>query len=187
MLAFWDISSPAAGRSFSAHAGFTVIEVLVTLVLAAIVLGVALPSLQQFSANNQVVAASNSIVTGLNFARFNAITTGDDITICPSADGVACSNGNWGRNWIVFNDQDSDNAPDPAEVLKTEAIDTAVDTSGFGQAIVFRSDGVTSLGSNATITSCNAFSEESNKCIDVVVNAFGSIESESRLVAVVEE
>ena len=180
MSAYWVSKTPVCSRHFRASAGFTVIEVLVTLVLLAIVTGLALPSLQQYSANNQVVAASNSIVSGLNFARFNAITSGDDVTICPSANGTTCSAGNWDSNWIVFSDNDADAVPDPAEVLRVAALDSSVAVSGFSQAIVFRSDGITSLGSNATISSCYPVAEVSNKCIDVVVSSFGAIESSSR-------
>ena len=46
--------------------GFTVIEFAVTLALIGIGLGLAVPSLQTLFANNEIIAASNAIVTGMN-------------------------------------------------------------------------------------------------------------------------
>lgn len=160
-----------------AQAGFTIFEILITLLLAALTLGIALPSLQTFSANNQIVSASNSIISGLNFARFTAITTGDDITICPSEDGVSCLAESWHRSWIVFNDQNDDSIPDSDEILKTTALDSSVTANGFGQPIVFRANGTTALASDAVITSCYQHSGVTNKCMAITVSAFGSIAS----------
>jgi len=160
-----------------AQAGFTIFEILVTLLLASITLGIALPSLQTFSANNQILSASNSIVSGLNFARFTAITTGDDITICPSEDGISCLADSWHRSWIVFNDQNEDSVPDPDEVLRTTALDGSVTISGFGQPIVFKANGTTALASAAFISSCYEHSGVTHKCMRIMISAFGSIGS----------
>ncbi len=146
--------------------------------MAAIALAYALPSLQQFSANNQIVATSNSIISGLNYARFLSITTGDEITICPTANGTACADDNWHLGWIVFADADGDSAADADEIVRVLAYESEVAGSGFGAPIVFESDGTTALGSNATITNCFAHSGITEKCIAVVVNAFGAIHSQ---------
>ncbi len=158
-------------------AGFSVIELLITLVLIAISVSLALPSLQQFSANNQVQAASNSIVSGLNMARFNAITTGEETTICPSADGATCSNDSWGSGWIVFMDTDGDSAADAAELIRVVEIQGSIAASGFGNAITFESDGSTSRNSDTVIISCYAHESVSSKCISITINPFGSIVS----------
>ncbi len=183
MLAIRDKTNSAKRRLPRTHAGFTIIEILVGLVVAAIVLGLALPSLRELSANNQVVSGSHTIISGLNFARFNAITSGDDTTICPSEDGVSCSNDHWNESWIVFQDANEDGVADAAEVLKTTVLDSSIATSGFGQPIVFRSNGVTTLGSNAVISSCYAHSGVTSKCINITVNAFGAIQSVEQTVA----
>ncbi len=157
--------------------GFSIIEILITLVLIAISISLALPSLQQFSANNQVQAASNSIVSGLNMARFNAITTGEETTICPSADGQNCSNNSWGNGWIVFTDVNGNSAADTDELVRIVEIEGNIQASGFGNAITFDSDGTTSQGSDTVITSCYQHTAVSSKCVSITINPFGSIAS----------
>lgn len=166
-----------SGDGSRTEAGFTVFEILVTLLLAVITVSMALPSLQAFSANNQIVDASDSMISGLNFARFTAITTGEAITICPSGDGVSCLADSWHRSWIVFNDRDNDSSADPDEVLKTTTLDVPLTTSGFGQPIIFRANGTTALTSDAVITNCHEQSRVTGKCVAITISAFGSINS----------
>lgn len=166
-----------SGRSRRFSGGFTLIEFLVAMLLISIALGLAVPSLQRFTANNQVVSANNTIVTGLNMARSAAITTGNDITICPTVNGTSCAEDKWDSGWIIYNDLDSDDAPDAAEIVRVVTVESAVSNSGFGDSIVFQSDGTTELGSNATITNCYEFDEYSGTCMNVTISQFGLIES----------
>lgn len=179
-MSHWNGLLPDAGPTRRSSKGFTVIEFLVALTLVGISISMALPMLRQFSINNQLVSANNTIVTGLNLARSTAISTGDDITICPSADGASCAQDSWDKGWIVFNDADNDGAVDADEILRVITIESEVDNSGFGDQIVFQADGTTSMGSNATITNCSAHGEVAETCADVTVNQFGLIDSEKR-------
>jgi type IV fimbrial biogenesis protein FimT len=164
-------------RSPLSSCGFTVIEFAVTLVMLAVGLLLAFPSLQTLSANNQLVAASNSIVSGMNLARASAVTLGEDVTICPSRDSVACTEDSWNGGWIVFNDADADGAPDTAEIIRTVVLDGRVEGSGYGEGIVFRSDGTTSMDADAVITNCYVDPDVTGDCLDVTVSAFGLIQS----------
>ncbi len=157
--------------------GFTIVEFVIALLIGAITLTLALPSLLALSASNQVIAANNSIISGLNMARNQAIMSGDDITICPSNDGASCLDRSWDKGWIVFNDKDSDSVADAAEILRVIDIDGKIASSGYGQQIVFRSNGTTTMGSSAIITNCYSNSGISAKCLDINVNRFGMIES----------
>lgn len=166
-----------AGRPRLPSQGFTILEFAVALVLLGVALALAVPSLRQFSANNQLVSANNSIVTGLNLARSTAITTGDDITICPSANGATCAEDSWDQGWIVFNDANGDGNAATAEILRVVAIESDVNNSGFGENIVFQADGTTELGANATITNCREQGTVGENCANVTINQFGLIES----------
>ncbi|MSQ98701.1 MAG: hypothetical protein EXR85_05310 [Xanthomonadales bacterium] len=159
------------------EAGFTIIELAITLVMVAIGLALALPSLQNLVANNQVTAAANTIVSGLNLARSNAITSGENITICPVGSDGTCSESNWENGWIVFTDADGDSVADPGEIVRVVNLDGNTNASGFDDVIVFRSDGTTSLSANVTITNCYQNSSVSDHCSDVTVSAFGLIQS----------
>ncbi len=166
-----------AGRLRLSSRGFTILEFVVALALLAVAVGLAVPSLRQFSANNQLVSANNAIVTGLNLARSTAITTGDDITICPSSDGATCADDSWDDGYIVFNDTNGDGSVATAEIIRIITIESDVNNSGFGENIVFQADGTTGLGANATITNCREQGTVGENCANVTINQFGMIES----------
>ncbi len=174
MLVWNGIRAPLA-RPFAA--GFTVVEFAVTLVLMGIGLALAIPSLQSLTANNQVTAAGNTVVAGMNLARSSAITSGNNITICPSIDATTCTANRWESGWIVFNDANGNSAADAGEILRVITLEGNLTAPVFGDQIVFRSDGTTSMAADATITSCFADPNVTSQCFDVTVSAFGMIQS----------
>lgn len=98
----------------SAGRGFTVVELVVTLAVAAIVLATAVPSLATMVRNNRLAAASNELVTALQLARAEATRRGRPVSLCSSDDGATCaaSTQGWaGRRWLVFQDAASSGAP----------------------------------------------------------------------------
>ena len=55
---------------------FTLIEMLVTIAIAAILLALAIPSFRESTLNNQRAARVNELVTELNYARTQATSSG---------------------------------------------------------------------------------------------------------------
>lgn len=85
--------------------GFTLVELLVTLSVLAILLAVAVPSFQGTIASSQLTSRTNELVSALNLARSEAIRRGARVTLCKSSSGTACTNsGNWEQGWIAFVD-----------------------------------------------------------------------------------
>ncbi|PXX94913.1 GspH/FimT family pseudopilin [Halomonas sp. LBP4] len=70
---------PTAGND-KKRAGFTLIELLVTLAVAVILATVAVPSFQSMIATNRLAADYNSILSGLNFARSEAVAQREKVT-----------------------------------------------------------------------------------------------------------
>jgi type IV fimbrial biogenesis protein FimT len=107
--------------------GFTLIELMVTLGVSALLLSVGIPEFQGLIRDNRLVTQYNQFVSGLNNTRSEAIKRGLDVTICKrNTAGSACNNaGNWEDGWIIFADLDDDGAVDGNEtVLKVhEALD----------------------------------------------------------------
>lgn len=97
------------------HKGFTLVELMVTLAVAAVVLALALPSFQRLMQSNRADTIGNEFATALTFARMEALKQARRVTICASNDGVACAGG-WGDGYIVFVDSAATDAavPDPA-------------------------------------------------------------------------
>ena len=84
--------------------GFTIIELMVTLVVLAIVIAIAVPSFTGIIQRNTSVAIGEEFVTALNFARVEALKRRSSVSLCPSNDdGTACGN-NWSDGWIAFVD-----------------------------------------------------------------------------------
>jgi type IV fimbrial biogenesis protein FimT len=87
------------------HTGFTLIELMITLAIVGILLTVGVPSLKTFMQGNQLIAASNELISALHVARSEAIKLNSRVSICESSDGIKCSNtGSWKNGWIVFVD-----------------------------------------------------------------------------------
>ena len=84
--------------------GFTLIELMVTLAIAAIVLAIAVPSFQKTILNNKSVALGDEFAQALNFARSEAVKMKKRVSICASSNGETCT-GSWSDGFIVFEDQ----------------------------------------------------------------------------------
>lgn len=134
----------------SSHKGFTLIEMLTTVSVAAILFAIAVPSFVRLTVSNTLVNYTNDLVSTVNFARSEAIRRGSTVVICSSTNGTSCSGADdtWSEGWIVFanSDNDSPAVVDAGEtVLKVhEALTTGytlgTDTT-FAKEIDFDADG----------------------------------------------
>lgn len=87
------------------ESGFTLIELMVTIAVAAILLMVAVPSFKEMIDNNRLVTQVNALTTSLAVARSEAIQRSVQVTVCKSANLTACTtSGNWEQGWIIFED-----------------------------------------------------------------------------------
>ena len=85
--------------------GFTLIELMVTIAIAAILLALAVPSFRALLIANQMTAQTNDLVSDLAFARSEAIKRGVTVTACFANTPTTCGAGNiWTQGWIVFVD-----------------------------------------------------------------------------------
>lgn len=80
--------------------GFTLLELMITLAVLAILVTIALPSFTAMIARNQITAAGNELIAALQFARHEAVRRNAAVQVCGSSDGQACSDAGW-QNWIV--------------------------------------------------------------------------------------
>jgi len=84
--------------------GFTLVELIITLTLVAVVAGFAAPSVVHMIRENAVAAMNNQIVADIQFTRSEAIKRNTPVTICAANSNLnACIQGNdWSRGWIAF-------------------------------------------------------------------------------------
>ena len=83
--------------------GFTLIELMVTVTVLAIVLGIAVPSFQKLIINNKSLTFGDEFATALNYARSQAVKTSKRVSICASSNGATCT-GSWAQGFIVYQD-----------------------------------------------------------------------------------
>lgn len=114
-------------RSFG---GFTIVELLVTVSIIAILAALAFPSFAYVLRSNRVSAQANDLVGALTLARNEAITRSRGMTVCaadtrsgtPSECG---SRADWQKGWMAIIDDKTSGAPDDgikaSDILRTWA------------------------------------------------------------------
>jgi type IV fimbrial biogenesis protein FimT len=84
--------------------GFTLVELMVTLVVAAVLAMIAVPNFRDTLRRSHVSAASNALLADLAYARSEAVSRGNYVSLCPSnADGSGCQDGlAYEGGWLVY-------------------------------------------------------------------------------------
>lgn len=105
-------------RTRAAAAGLTLIELLVTIAIAAILAGLAAPSFRDMIVGNRLKSHASALLSSLLLARGEAIKRNGRVVLCKSADGAACTlSGGWEQGWIVFADGNNNAALDAGETV----------------------------------------------------------------------
>jgi type IV fimbrial biogenesis protein FimT len=158
--------APAASR------GFTLIELMVTLAIAAVLLTVAVPNFITFIQNNRLASQANDLVSMLNYARSEAIKRGVRITVCGRASNTACTGTiNWDTGLLVFIDNDGDGTVGAGETILQvrpglEGGNTL--TAGASTRITYQSSGFRSdPGGNDIFSLCDTRGAASGRSITV--------------------
>ena len=95
-------------------AGFTLIELIVTIAIAAVLAALAAPSFIQYQRNSELTSLTNSLLAAVNAAKGEAMKTGRNAFVIPRGSG-------WNSGWIVYVDMNRDNS-------YTEGTDITVQT-----------------------------------------------------------
>ena len=133
------------------------LELLVTLAIAAILISVGVPGFRNVIMDNRLVNHANQFVTSVNLARSAAVRYQRNATICTSTNYDAavptCGGGSdWSRGWIVWVDKDRDDATDANEIISVTAADNMALCDGraaeTGRLIKVNNVGRTSVSRN---------------------------------------
>jgi type IV fimbrial biogenesis protein FimT len=150
---FSTFKSPLAGR------GFTLIELVVTMALLAIVTAYSLPSLNNFITRQRQVSSINLLLSSLYLARSEAVMRSNDVMVCKSSNGNSCTTtGEWEQGWLLFEDRDSDRLLDSDEPIiasQQPMKEITIYYRAFGSKnyIVYTANGITNT--NGTYTFCD--------------------------------
>lgn len=98
------------GRLITSQRGLTLVEVMITLTIAAILLTWAVPSLQDFIVRNRMSTEVNNFVASLYVARSEAVKRLHNVGVCPSTNGTSCTSSQWQGGWLIFEDTNDSNS-----------------------------------------------------------------------------
>lgn len=157
--------------------GFTLVELLFTVVILAVLLSIGVPNLRDFLRNSRMTAYANDMLADVNLARTEAIKRRVVVGVCASTDPLATSpacaatNVTSFRGWLVFVDDANPNAAsgndgngviDTGETVlrRHELPDSAVTAKSDAGFISFADTGftrpITTTASATRIVMCDA-------------------------------
>jgi type IV fimbrial biogenesis protein FimT len=86
--------------------GFSLFELIVTIVIVAVLGALALPNFGGSMRSGRMTTEANELLGAINMARGEAITRAAPVSICPSANGTSCTADatTWAGGWMVFVD-----------------------------------------------------------------------------------
>lgn len=149
------------------HTGYSLYELLATLAIAATVLTVGLPSLGRLTADNRLRAAIDPLFHAVHLARKESILRRQPVTICPSRDGLQCSQEtDWSGGWILFVNTDRDHPPrrdDDELLLRVQAGDPALRVTANRRSFTLRS--TTRRATNGTLVFCDRAARVPNRAL----------------------
>lgn len=161
-------------------AGFTLIELMATTAILAILAGIALSPMSALIERYRASAAASSLISHMQLARMAAVSRNRRAVLCPSTDGASCDPGtDWSPGWLLFVDEDGNRRPDAADdIVRVDQAPTSrhlrIVSSAGRQQLRYLPDG-TSGGSNLTLSICNPRGELLGR---VIVNNVGRPRSE---------
>ncbi len=132
--------SLARTQDMNRNSGFTLIELMVVLAVAAILATTAAPAFWNMIQNSRTTTQANELVTAINLARSEAIKRGERVEICASANpasGECGGVGDWSDGWLVRLEDDS------SGIIRVWEAPAGLNLSvnGGGGSMVFRSLG----------------------------------------------
>lgn len=82
--------------------GFTLVELMVTIAVAAILAALAVPSFRDAALGSQLRAVSNDLAASSYAARSEAIKRNAVVRLCSSSNGTTCDGSDWKNGWIIL-------------------------------------------------------------------------------------
>jgi type IV fimbrial biogenesis protein FimT len=150
----------ALRRPPASQHGVTMVEVLATMAISAVILGMAAPSLTDAMRTNRARTASQQLIGLLNDARSEAVKRNIPVLVCPSNDGATCLSTPTAASWIGLTiacyDADANGSCDtstltaPNPIRVRSQVDPMVQLSG--PAAVVRFNGLGATASTASFS-----------------------------------
>ena len=98
--------------------GLTLLNLIISLAISAIMLGVAVPSTNSIINSSRIAGQVNDLRGAIALTRSEAIRRNQHVVICKSDNGQQCTrNGRWDSGWIIYADENRNRKRDQHEPL----------------------------------------------------------------------
>jgi type IV fimbrial biogenesis protein FimT len=173
-------------RRFGRAEGFTLMELMITIAVGAILLVLAVPNFVTALQKDRIGSAADQLYVSLAEARGEAVKRRRSVRVCPSADSASCRNdGDWSDGWLIFQDDDADGSPDASEIIKAVPSTSLADNVSLGcetavdDFVEFGTTGATiDSGTSGAFWICHSNSNVPSREINVSLS--GRIEDTTR-------
>lgn len=151
--------------------GFTLVELIITLVIAAILLTIAAPNMSSFIQRDRLVTQANELIADLSLARSEAIKRSARVGVCktndPGVDPPVCNTTGgdpWTNGRVVWVDANNDGVVDAGEAVlrRTQALDGNTGSgnrlfgfTGAENLVAFNGLGMAIAGGNGQLVFCD--------------------------------
>lgn len=134
--------------------GFTLIELMVTIAVLAIVIAIAAPSFTSVIQSNRTTALNQEMLGAIQLARSEAVKRRKEVIICRTENQAVCTNGaDWSAGWLI--------REVGGDVVKVWDPIAGMALTGPSAGVVFHSSGMADAVANftATTSSCTSGSK----------------------------
>jgi len=165
-------------RMYGRQKGFTIIELMTTLAIMAVMMSMAAPSFTKMIRTARLQGASASLMGAFNMTRAEAIRRGKVVSICavddPAASPPVCGT-TWQTGWVIFLDADGDDAIDTGEEFRIgdPMSGVVVDASGAADLVKFNARGQPTAGMGQYLFNAESCTSGSDKQFTISLGTVG--------------
>jgi type IV fimbrial biogenesis protein FimT len=154
------------------QAGFTLIELMVTVVVIGVLAMVAAPAMTAMVNGSRINGQTEELVTSLQLARGEAVRRNTRVTVCPSNDGSTCAaSTSWAR-WIVHG---MDTTAGVDDVIRDSSANASVQVSGPVAGIVFKPSGLIDSQQSLNVCMPTTNPDDNQRALTVMISGVVSV------------
>ena len=134
-----------SSTSIKHEQGFTLLELMTALAVAAVLIAVGVPQLRDLTIQQRITGAAQDLHVDHALARSEAVTRATNVTVCPSSDMATCTADGWGNGRLIFIDTNANGVIDGGELVVRQSLPIATGLTATPPAglVTFNSRGQT--------------------------------------------